>query len=81
MFICRITAITKPGKMHSVIRAKSVKVFEGRLDRHWNEHPLVYDYNIPYNTCYTVHSKLKYEEIEEPNIEEQADSCVRKRLR
>ena len=65
----------------SVICAKSVKVIEGRLDRHWNEHPLVYDYNIPYNTCYNVYSKLKYEEIEEPNIEEQADSCVRKRLR
>ena len=30
----------------SVICAKSVKVFEGRLDRHWNEHPLVYDYKI-----------------------------------
>ena len=28
------------------------------LHIHWNEHPLVYDYNIPYNTCYIVHKRI-----------------------
>ncbi len=33
----------------SIVTAKNVKAFERRLDGHWKEHPMIYDFNTDYN--------------------------------
>jgi hypothetical protein len=33
-----------------VISAENVKSFENRLDRHWENHPIVFNYELDYKT-------------------------------
>ena len=66
----------------SVINAKSVISFEGRLDSIWKEHPMKYDYTSDYiSICYTGKSEINSDAEEEPNIEGRASLCVRNRHR
>lgn len=58
-----------------IVTAKNVKAFERRLDNHWKEHPMIYDFNTDYNFM-TGSSKSGYNNSDtedEPNIEEQTD--------
>ena len=57
-----------------VITAKNVKIFENRLDKLWQNHPMMYDHT--YNDKQTTTGRRQLNQIdneEEPNIEEQAD--------
>ena len=44
---------------HNVVTAPNVKTFERRLDKHWREHPMIYDFTTDYN--YTRSSKSNYD--------------------
>jgi hypothetical protein len=58
----------------TVINAKNVKIFENRLDKQWQNHPMMYDHT--YNDKQTKTGRRQLNQIdneEEPNIEEQAD--------
>jgi hypothetical protein len=58
----------------TVITAKNVKIFENRLDKLWQDHPMMYDHT--YNDKQTTTGSRQLNQIdnqEEPNIEEQAD--------
>lgn len=56
----------------SVVSAKNVKIFENRLDKLWQNHPMIYDYSqdMTYNTGSRQQEVI--DEVE-PNIEEQSD--------
>jgi len=58
----------------TVITAKNVKIFENRLDKLWQNHPMMYDHT--YNDKQTTTGRRQLNQIDnevEPNIEEQAD--------
>ena len=58
----------------TVINAKNVKIFENRLDKLWQNHPMMYDHT--YNDKQTTTGRRQLNQIDnevEPNIEEQAD--------
>ena len=56
----------------SVVTAKNVKTFENRLDKLWQNHPMMYDFS--YNVQSTTGRRQINQTVEvEPNIEEQAE--------
>lgn len=60
----------------TVVTAKNVKTFERRLDMHWKDHPMIYDFTTDYT--YTTGSstrEISEDEIE-PNIEEKTDPLL-----
>ncbi|KAK3105057.1 hypothetical protein FSP39_016290 [Pinctada imbricata] len=51
----------------SIINAKNVKTFESRLDRHWGNHPMIYNYEAEYNV------KIHHQEPQQDFTPEETD--------
>jgi hypothetical protein len=42
--------------------------FETRLDRHWENHPMIFNYELDYNTKHQPDTQTTFQE-ERPNVE------------
>ncbi|KAK3086666.1 hypothetical protein FSP39_021649 [Pinctada imbricata] len=51
-----------------VTSAETVKSFEHRLDKQWDEHPMKFDYTCDFY-CYTEKSEISHDVEDEPNTE------------
>ncbi|KAK3097078.1 hypothetical protein FSP39_006174 [Pinctada imbricata] len=51
----------------SIINAKNVKTFESRLNRHWGNHPMIYNYEAEYNV------KIHHQEPQQDFTPEETD--------
>ncbi|XP_071160820.1 uncharacterized protein [Mytilus edulis] len=56
-----------------VVTAKNVKIFGNRLDKHWKEHPMIYNFDTEYTYNTGSSTSVVSDDEPEPNIEEQTD--------
>ncbi|VDI62159.1 Hypothetical predicted protein [Mytilus galloprovincialis] len=56
-----------------VVTAKNVKIFGNRLDKHWKEHLMIYNFDTEYTYNTGSSTSVVSDDEPEPNIEEQTD--------